>query len=743
MPAPPPLATALARRYRLGGELGQGGMASVYLGTDLRYERPVAIKVLRPELAASFGVERFLREVRIAAVLAHPHILPLLDAGEAGGFLYYVTPHVTGGTLRQRLAGGRLSVAETLRVVREVGAALDYAHRQGFVHRDVKPENILFADDHAVLADFGIARAANMLDTDSVTARGIALGTPEYMSPEQAAGDQELGSASDLYSLACVAYELLTSEPPLRGANARATMAKQVTEPAPPLRMRRPEVPAVLERALARALAKDPDHRYPSVAEFVAALEGDGVEPAVTVAAAPGIAVVPFTNASAESDSDYLSDGITDELIDALARVEGLRVAPRSAVFQPGRAPEDLGELGARLGVAWVLEGTVRRAGPRLRVTARLTGTGDGRLVWSERFDRQLEDVFAIQEEIARTIVETLRRVAFAKLAPPVQPRRTSDVEAYGLYLKGRFAWNQRTKEATAQATQYFEAALALDPGYAQAWAGLSDAYALALDYRDIPAEEGFRRAREAAERALALDETVAEAHTSLAWVLFVYDWDWEGSRREFQRAITLDPGYATAHQWYAFLLAALGQLDEGVAEVIKAVELDPGSVSVRRSAGWAHFYARRYDQARWHLARALEMNPTSDETCRLLGLSHVMQDRWEEAERVLREAVALSNGGRYNRATLAYLHGRTGRAGEAMAVLEEFKALRDSGDYVSPVALATIHLGLGDREAALDWTERALAERRGWLAYLGVNPILDPLRGHPRFEALRREMGV
>lgn len=728
--------SAIQDRYAVVREIGRGGMATVYLADDRKLGRQVAIKVLAPDLAASLGAERFLREIRIAAVLAHPHILPLIDSGDAGGSLYYVTPHAPDGSLRDRLTrDGRLPLAEALRIVREIGGALDYAHRQGFVHRDVKPENILFADGHAVLADFGIARAVATSGDGGVTEAGVVLGTPEYMSPEQAAGEPVLAGASDTYSLACVMYEMLAGEPPLRGTGARATMAKQVTETPRPLRALRPDAPVRVERVLARALAKDPNDRFASIMELTATLDAvDADSPRAWISRS--IAVLPFVNASPDPDTEYFSDGITDELIDALAKVEGLRVASRTSVFALKGKPADVRAIGALLGASWVIEGTVRRAGTRLRVAAQLTSTDDGQLVWSQRFDRELEDVFAIQEELAHTIVETLRTTTLAAFTIPAPRRRTSSVVAYGLYLKGRYAWNKRSHEGVTEAIRYFEQAIAEDPAYAQAYAGLADAYALSLDYRNVPVAEGFARAEEFARRAIALDETVAEAHASLAWSLFVHDWDWEASRREFERAIELDPSYATAHQWYAFWLAAHGNHERALAEIHLAQELDSASVAIRRSVGWAYYYARRYDQARHHLERALAMNPTSDETCRVLGLTYAVQGQAAGAERALREAVVLSPSGTYNKAALGYALALAGRSAETATILRDLEAVA-ARDYVSPVAFATLHLGLGNLDAAFDHMEHARIERRGWMAYLKVNPILDPVRGHPRFAKL------
>jgi serine/threonine-protein kinase len=735
------LSAALADRYAIERELGRGGMATVYLAQEHKHDRRVAIKVLHAEMSASVGADRFLREIGIVARLSHPHIVPLIDSGNADGMLYYVSPYVPGGSLRDRLAKERkLPVSDALRIAQEVATALDYAHRSGIVHRDVKPENVLFADGQAVLADFGVARACSASPEDMVTEAGMALGTPAYMSPEQASGDRDAGEPSDQYSLACVVYEMLAGEPPFTGANSRSTLAKQVTEAPRPIRTLRPEVPASVERALAKALAKAPDDRYSSTAQFVAALDAKGPELHALPTVSRSIAVLPFVNASPDPENEYLSDGITDELIDALAKVEGLRVASRTSVFALKGKPQDVRAIGALLGASEVLEGTVRKSGDRLRIAAQLTSTEDGRLVWSRRYDRTLHDVFAIQDEIARTIVDTLRVTSFADLATPLAKRHTESVTAYGLYLRGRYAWNKRSQEGVSEAIEYFEQAIAQDPGYALAYTGLADAYALHVDYRSVPVAEGFERAKSYARKALALDESLAEAHASLAWSLFVYDWDFEGATREFQRSIALDPRYATAHQWFAFLLASRGQLDEALVEGHTAQELDPTSVSVRRSLAWIYYYARRYEQARYHLTRAIAMNPTAEETYRVLGLTLAIEGELDEAERVLREAVAMPGAGSYTSATLGYALARAGKRPEAEALLAQLELQRER-DYVSPVALATLHLGLGQHDRALDWAEHAYEERRGWLAYLTVNPLVDPVRGQPRFEALVAKM--
>ncbi len=736
------LTSALADRYLVQGELGQGGMATVYLAEERKHARKVAIKVLRPEFSASLGAERFLREIGIAARLAHPHIVPLIDSGESEGLLYYVSPYVPGGSLRERLKrDGKLPVKDALRIAQEIGTGLDYAHRSGFVHRDVKPENILFADGHAVLADFGIARVWYEPGADSVTEAGLTIGTPEYMSPEQAIGERDIDSRSDVYSLGVVLYEMLAGEPPIRGDSARATMSKHVTEIPRPVRALRPDTPSSVEKAITRALAKDARARFSSAADFVAAIQASGAAASRAVPTPTrSVAVLPFVNSSSDPENEYLSDGITDELIDALTQVAGLRVASRTSMFALKGKPRDIRAIGALIGASEILEGTVRKSGDRLRITAQLTSTEDGQLLWSHRYDRKLDDVFAIQDEIARTIVNTLRATSFADLAAAPQKRPTDNVKAYGLYLKGRYAWNKRSQEGVSEGIEFFEQAITEDPNYALAYTGLADSYALHVDYRSVPVAEGFERAKAYARKALELDDTLAEAHASLAWSLFIYDWNWVEAGQAFRRAIQLDPKYATAHQWYAFLLSSQARPDEGLVEAHTAADLDSASVSGRRSLGWQYYYARRYDQAKYHLTRAIEMNPMAEENYRVLGLSLALHEQFDEAESTLREAVTMSGASSYTMATLGYALARAGKRSEAEGILADLKTTSEK-EYVSPVAFATLYLGLGEADQALHWINLAREDRRGWLAYLRVNPIFDPLRSDERFLALTAKM--
>ncbi len=741
------LRAVLDDRYALDREIGRGGMATVYLALDRKHERPVAIKVMHPDLAArGYRPERFLREIRTIAGLTHPQILPLHDSDERDGFLYYVMPYVDGGTLRDRLRrDGPLPVRDAVAIARTVAGALDYAHRRDVLHRDVKPENIFFHEGQALVADFGIARAISAC-CDELTALGVAEGTPAYMSPEQANAEERIDGRSDVYSLACVLYEMLTGRPPFEGRAAHETLALHTLSPIPRLQPMRAELSAGLEAAVMQALAKDPDERYASAAMFARALEqalerNAIVSPGRRVGVTgPTVAVLPFVNLSREPDTEYLSEGLTDELISALARVEGLRVVSRTSVFALGDERRDVRAIGALLGATAVLEGTVRVAGDRLRISARLSSAEDGRLLWSERYDRRMRDVFAIEDEIAGTIATTLRPTLVGDVAEAVPRRYTENVEAYSLYLKGRFHWNRRSSEGIATAIQFFERAIALDADYALAYSGLADSYALQLDYRGVPVAEGMERAKREARTALALDDTLAEAHTSLGWVTFIYDWDWNRAEESFQRALQLKPGYATAHQWYAWLLAATGRRDEALSEGKAAMDLDPISVSVRRGLGWLHYYAHQPEPAVRHLRRAVTMDPTATENYRVLAYAEMQRGATEAAEWAVKEALALAPDSAYALAARGYIAALSGVPDASRQVLDELTT-QAATRYVSPVAFATVAIGLGDADAAFRWLEAAYQERRGWLAYLNAEPVFDRLRDDSRFGELLRRM--
>ncbi|HEX6432661.1 MAG TPA: tetratricopeptide repeat protein, partial [Gemmatimonadales bacterium] len=552
--------------------------------------------------------------------------------------------------------------------------------------------------------------------------------------------ERDLDGRSDLYSLACVLYEMLGGQPPFTGTSARAIMARHAIENPQPIRSLRPTVPLAMERALQRALAKAPGERFASMAEFCEALVTTVPAPVASWSSTRAIAVLPFTNASADPENEYFSDGMTDELINALTKVEGLQVASRASVFALKKQQLDARALGQQLNVSTLLEGSVRKAGNRLRISVQLSSVTDGRALWSERYDREMADIFAIQDEIAAAIVQTLRSSFLGDLGDPTPVRYRANVRAYSLYLKGRFWWNRRTQADTAQAVKYFEQAIAEDPAYALAYTGLADSYALEIDYSGAPVKSGLERAKLEARKAIQLDDTLAEAHTSLGWVTFIYDWDWVEAEREFTRAIQLNPRYSTARQWHAWFLLAMGRLDEALAQARAAVELDPASVSIRRSLGWLQYYAQQYDGALESLRRALAMDPTAEETLRLLGLVYMVRGRYDEAEAAFNEAITLSQSHAMALAGLGQVAVRQGRLDRAQGYVQQILERARSG-YVSPVPLIKLYAALGDTESGLKWLEEAHLQRRGYLAYLKIEPELDPFRSDPRFHRLLERM--
>jgi serine/threonine-protein kinase len=539
------LRDALSDRYRIERELGSGGMATVYLARDLRHDRDVALKVLHAELAETIGRQRFLREIRMAAGLTHPHILPLYDSGEAGGFLYFVMPVMKGQTLRDRLQQEhQVSVESAVRIGTEVADALDYAHRQDVVHRDIKPENILLHEGHAVVADFGIGKAlvAAASETTTYTQVGVTVGTPAYMSPEQAAGDPVDGR-SDLFALGCVLYEMLTGQPAFSGPTVQSLIASRFVHTPPDVSSIRAAVPRALSEVVSRLLARSPEDRLVTGAMVVEALRSGDFQAIPARKPEASVAVLPFTNMSADPDNEFFSDGITDDVIVALTAVKGLKVAARTSSFAFKNKNADLATVGKTLGVRTVLQGSVRRAGNRVRVTVQLMNASEGTQLWSERYDRELDDIFAIQDEIARGIVEQLRvRLGLEQAAVPLAARPTDDLEAYQLYLRGREAAYVRTPASLRRAIEYFRQALARDPDVARAHLGLAEAYIGLGVYQYIPTIEAARETEQALRAAERLQPDLALVHVHWAQLKLYLRPDWHEAGPHLDRALAIDP---------------------------------------------------------------------------------------------------------------------------------------------------------------------------------------------------------
>ncbi len=770
--APAELQAALADRYVIERELGSGGMATVYLARDVKHGRYVALKVLSPALAASIGADRFLREIRLAARLQHPHIVTVFDSGDAGGILWYTMPYVEGETLRARLERERqLPLDVALQIAIEAARALEFAHQHGVLHRDVKPENLLLTTDGSTMvADFGIARPwGETGGTGRLTQSGVVVGTPAYMSPEQAAGERTLDARTDVYALGCVLYEMLAGEMPYSGPNAQAVLAKRLSEPAPSLRTTR-DLPVAVERTVARALARAPADRYATAAEFARALQSvdapsrpfarrrwlvvtvflllavgvaaairfrAGVRGPATLASA---AVLPFADLSPNRDQAYFSDGLTDELITALSRLEGIRVAARTSSFQFKDRHVDVNEIGRQLHVGAVLEGSVRRSGDRVRITAQLVSTRDGYQLWSDAYDRELKDVFGVQEDIARAIISALEVKLGARGNQTLRARPTSDLEAYDLYLKGRFAWNQRTTSGMAQAVRYLEQAVARDSGFALAWAALADAYVLAIPYAGAPRDIDWPKARAAVAKALALDSTLGEAHTALAYGTMIYDWDWPAAEASFRRAIAVAPAYPTGHQWFGDFLWSQGRLQEALEQMQQAQRFDPLSLVIGTEVGQTYYLMRQYDKAEAQLRATLQLDPNYPHGLYIIGLVYLQQHRYREAIEALRRARDLGGFQEDLAGAVAYAYAASGDRAAATRYTAGLTRRLTEG-RVGPFALALAYAGQGDLTRGFAHLIRAIDEHDMFLPEDFFDPLLDPLRRDPRFASIEARM--